>query len=584
MVGQDRKGLNVNEFRSFQHAIHILMVECWNITIDQLGVENTFDNYIFFATIIWPQVDPRINYSSCNNYDARILTEYKYEPPKDNPDKPEPTDIERKETFKQNFTSCLNGGNINAYKQKFINYIKNIDLARNILYKTVITKPMGNLYNACIQYLKIKDETGYNPEGTLTAADLIDFFENNLSVFLTFFKPGYMNGTDYKSGTFEIIIIVAIKSKLFVDEIFQQYYVERYVRNLLNIQGFIKKNPTLDENSKKRLIEQALIDIDKSEFPTIADMGEELPGISIKKGGTKPLEKQEDDAHEGLLELKREEMNKQYSISLSNLKIQLRLLFDSFIKTEVSPIIKTLMAFRSTSINNFASQDSRSKAEKEKDKKRDNLEKATKEATTKRDSLSEVMKNLESLKNLINVGEQEYYNNFLKYKRDIIKKADQLNLKSLNAFPPDNPDIEIILKNIQHVNEKMADNANTTLQQLLVPNETNIEKIKLTMPDDDEEEEEERKTNTAKAEKEDELFIGGSQDKQIKKDVCYEIALSAIVGDHDVNPANLVVVKSSSGALRVARIDFGHAFNDLLRFGSIVGGGVKNKENRNKKT
>ncbi|MEI6187663.1 MAG: hypothetical protein WCP46_04075 [Alphaproteobacteria bacterium] len=85
---------------------------------------------------------------------------------------------------------------------------------------------------------------------------------------------------------------------------------------------------------------------------------------------------------------------------------------------------------------------------------------------------------------------------------------------------------------------------------------------------------------TAKAEKEDELFIGGSQDKQIKKDVCYEIALSAIVGDHDVNPANLVVVKSSSGALRVARIDFGHAFNDLLRFGSIVGGGVKNKENQ----
>ncbi len=79
---------------------------------------------------------------------------------------------------------------------------------------------------------------------------------------------------------------------------------------------------------------------------------------------------------------------------------------------------------------------------------------------------------------------------------------------------------------------------------------------------------------------EDELFIGGDHDQQIKKDICLAIALSAIVGDHDINPGNLVVTKDSHGDLRVARIDLGHAFNDLLRFGPVVGGGIRNRENQ----
>jgi len=82
---------------------------------------------------------------------------------------------------------------------------------------------------------------------------------------------------------------------------------------------------------------------------------------------------------------------------------------------------------------------------------------------------------------------------------------------------------------------------------------------------------------TAKAENEGEFFIGN--DEQIKKDICKGMAVSAVVGDHDVNPANFVVVKYNNKD-RVARIDFGHAFNDLLRFGRIVGGGLINKENQ----
>jgi hypothetical protein len=82
---------------------------------------------------------------------------------------------------------------------------------------------------------------------------------------------------------------------------------------------------------------------------------------------------------------------------------------------------------------------------------------------------------------------------------------------------------------------------------------------------------------TAKAENEGEFFIGN--DEQIKKDICKGIAVSAVVGDHDVNPANFVVVRHDSKD-RVARIDFGHAFNDLLRYGRVAGGGLINKENQ----
>ncbi|MCX7114932.1 MAG: hypothetical protein NTW08_03340 [Gammaproteobacteria bacterium] len=52
----------------------------------------------------------------------------------------------------------------------------------------------------------------------------------------------------------------------------------------------------------------------------------------------------------------------------------------------------------------------------------------------------------------------------------------------------------------------------------------------------------------------------------IRKQLAEAIAVSAIIGDHDINPGNMLVIKDDDGApIRLARIDFGHAFEDLLR-------------------
>lgn len=58
-------------------------------------------------------------------------------------------------------------------------------------------------------------------------------------------------------------------------------------------------------------------------------------------------------------------------------------------------------------------------------------------------------------------------------------------------------------------------------------------------------------------------------DKKIKVDVSENkqalaraIALSALHGDHDINPENLHIIANGD----IARIDFGHAFHDLIRF------------------
>ncbi|WP_156346610.1 hypothetical protein [Verrucomicrobium spinosum] len=51
------------------------------------------------------------------------------------------------------------------------------------------------------------------------------------------------------------------------------------------------------------------------------------------------------------------------------------------------------------------------------------------------------------------------------------------------------------------------------------------------------------------------------------------------MGDHDVNPGNMIATQDG----RVGRIDFGHAFNELINgIGGRAtgGGGVRNKENR----
>lgn len=51
----------------------------------------------------------------------------------------------------------------------------------------------------------------------------------------------------------------------------------------------------------------------------------------------------------------------------------------------------------------------------------------------------------------------------------------------------------------------------------------------------------------------------------LRKELARVVAVSALVGDHDVNPGNILVV-TEDGKKRLARIDFGHAFADQVRF------------------
>ncbi len=69
-------------------------------------------------------------------------------------------------------------------------------------------------------------------------------------------------------------------------------------------------------------------------------------------------------------------------------------------------------------------------------------------------------------------------------------------------------------------------------------------------------------------------------DPLLRQDLANAFALSALSGDHDVNPGNMVVVRDKDNNTRVARIDFGHAFNDLLNAPKAFGGQVRNKGNQ----
>ncbi len=63
-------------------------------------------------------------------------------------------------------------------------------------------------------------------------------------------------------------------------------------------------------------------------------------------------------------------------------------------------------------------------------------------------------------------------------------------------------------------------------------------------------------------------------DQILKQDLSYAVALSAIVGDHDVNPGNMIVFKDKQNQDRIGRIDMGHAFNELLAAPRLFGGGA----------
>jgi hypothetical protein len=56
----------------------------------------------------------------------------------------------------------------------------------------------------------------------------------------------------------------------------------------------------------------------------------------------------------------------------------------------------------------------------------------------------------------------------------------------------------------------------------------------------------------------------------LKQGVADAIAISALVGDHDVNPGNMIVM-TKNGQISIGRIDYGHAFKDLMRFQKFGG-------------
>ena len=77
------------------------------------------------------------------------------------------------------------------------------------------------------------------------------------------------------------------------------------------------------------------------------------------------------------------------------------------------------------------------------------------------------------------------------------------------------------------------------------------------------------------------FYMGGDDPakKLLRKDVVKALACSMISGDHDVNPGNMVAFTDKAGNIRVARIDFGHAFNDLLAGPKVFGGRARNTGN-----
>lgn len=75
----------------------------------------------------------------------------------------------------------------------------------------------------------------------------------------------------------------------------------------------------------------------------------------------------------------------------------------------------------------------------------------------------------------------------------------------------------------------------------------------------------------ATTEKHDKLYLGGEKNSQLRRDLSRNIAVSSLSGNHDVNPGNMLVV-STAETDRIALIDLGHAFNDLLNSSEVFGG------------
>jgi hypothetical protein len=70
------------------------------------------------------------------------------------------------------------------------------------------------------------------------------------------------------------------------------------------------------------------------------------------------------------------------------------------------------------------------------------------------------------------------------------------------------------------------------------------------------------------------------EDSPLAESMADALAVSALLGDHDVNPGNMIVTQDpTTGELRVGRIDFGHACNDLLNAPKVLGGKLLDTQN-----
>ncbi len=65
---------------------------------------------------------------------------------------------------------------------------------------------------------------------------------------------------------------------------------------------------------------------------------------------------------------------------------------------------------------------------------------------------------------------------------------------------------------------------------------------------------------------------------QTKSGVARALVLAAVLGDHDVNPANIMIVKRGGQDI-VGKIDFGHGLNGLLNAPRLFGGKILKKDN-----
>lgn len=329
------------------------MIECWNEIIGLGNIKDNFDNFIFFLIVIWPVIWP--------NIDPRKGKKLEFS---EEPEGPPIDYAALKENFKQQFAEIP----FDTRKQNFINDIKkNLPVPRKYTtiefdYSKDSDEKLNNLYTACIQYLKNKDGSGYNKEGKLTADNLQDFFNDDMSQFMYYYEP----------ETFGIGESVAIKLRLFTDEIFQQNYVEEYIRVLL--------------------INNDLPDIEKSKFPT--DINSIMPGlIDVQKGGDGDILGKEVDmpiaSTQDVLNKENEKRKNEYMLALKHIKLQLRLLFDSFRNTVVSPIIDTLFQERASIIKQISDDIANEKNKEMKNAVNARNEKRRKENETKQSKKQE---------------------------------------------------------------------------------------------------------------------------------------------------------------------------------------------------